>query len=249
MKAALEILGIPTWHWVEMAANPPDMDMWSEAMVAKYTGGRPFGRREFDMLLSNWGAITDQPGVLFCEELQQAYPEVKVVLVERDMGKWYKSFCDTVITSSSNPWIPFASKIDPIFMKRTCYQTDLLMKHFFNISEPRATGLFNNPKAFEQWRENARATYQRHNETVKRVTPKEKLLVFRLEDGWEPLCKFLGKPVPNVPFPRLNETEAVNELVRVYIGQSYKRALTRFAKRAVPIMAGFIALVAWWLKG
>ena len=25
MKAAFETLGIPTWHWVTMSENPPDM--------------------------------------------------------------------------------------------------------------------------------------------------------------------------------------------------------------------------------
>lgn len=150
MKAALETLGIPTWHWVEMGANPPDMDLWSEALLAKFTAGRPFGRREFDMLLGNWGAVTDQPAAILCEELISAYPEAKVVLVERDVDRWYKSFSETVIAGSSNPWIPLASYLDPVFMRRAGHQTDVLMKHYFQVPEPRAIGLFNNPKAFEQ---------------------------------------------------------------------------------------------------
>lgn len=31
------------------------------------------------------------------------------------------------------------------------------------------------------------------------------MLEFRPEMGWEPLCKFLGKPVPDEPYPRINE--------------------------------------------
>ena len=32
------------------------------------------------------------------------------------------------------------------------------------------------------------------------------LLVWNIKDGWEPLCKFLGKPVPTEPMPRENVT-------------------------------------------
>jgi hypothetical protein len=26
-------------------------------------------------------------------------------------------------------------------------------------------------------------------------------------EGWEPLCKFLNKPIPDEPFPHLNDTQ------------------------------------------
>ena len=34
--------------------------------------------------------------------------------------------------------------------------------------------------------------------------PKEKLLVYHVSEGWEPLCKFLGKEIPDKPFPHKN---------------------------------------------
>ena len=45
---------------------------------------------------------------------------------------------------------------------------------------------------------------------VKRTVPKEQLLEFNVKQGWEPLCKFLGKPVPNKPFPRFNDKGIIN---------------------------------------
>ena len=42
-------------------------------------------------------------------------------------------------------------------------------------------------------------------ERVKSTVPPEKLLVFDVKEGWEPLCKFLNKPVPNEPFPNIND--------------------------------------------
>jgi hypothetical protein len=44
-----------------------------------------------------------------------------------------------------------------------------------------------------------------HNENVRRLVPAENLLEFRVEQCWEPLCKFLGKDIPDEPYPRVNE--------------------------------------------
>ncbi len=41
--------------------------------------------------------------------------------------------------------------------------------------------------------------------SVKRTVPPERLLVFDVKEGWEPLCKFLDVPVPDEPFPRVND--------------------------------------------
>ena len=40
---------------------------------------------------------------------------------------------------------------------------------------------------------------------------KERLLIMKMKDGWEPLCKFLGKPIPDEPFPWVNDSEAVSK--------------------------------------
>ena len=36
--------------------------------------------------------------------------------------------------------------------------------------------------------------------------PPGKLLVFDAAEGWEPLCRFLGRPLPDGPFPRMYTT-------------------------------------------
>jgi hypothetical protein len=52
-----------------------------------------------------------------------------------------------------------------------------------------------------------------HNELVKRNIPKERLLVIPLQDlDWEPICKFLDKPIPNEPFPRANDGAAADKV-------------------------------------
>ena len=58
-----------------------------------------------------------------------------------------------------------------------------------------------------------RDVFQKHHEEVRRLVPPENLLEFRVQDGWEPLCKFLGVPVPEGEFPRLNDSSTFVENV------------------------------------
>jgi len=60
-------------------------------------------------------------------------------------------------------------------------------------------------------REKLRQGYLNHNDHIRAVVPKENLLEFRAEDGWGPLCRFLGKPIPDEPYPRINETEIAKQ--------------------------------------
>ncbi|KAK4540193.1 hypothetical protein LTR36_009691 [Oleoguttula mirabilis] len=249
LKAALEILGYPTWHWVTMAENPPDLSMWAEALEAKFqpdSALKPFGRAEFDNLLGHWAACTDQPAAIFAEELVNAYPDAKVVLVDREVEKWYTSFSSTVIAGSASPFIPLAARVSPGFLGQMARQTDLICKYYFHVPQPRERWpLVNNKEHFDTWRANARATYLAHNEMVRRVTPPERLLSFNLADGWEPLCNFLGKPVPAVSFPRVNETEVVQQKIQLYIAESFKRSAISFARVMLPVLVALVASV-WW---
>ena len=54
-------------------------------------------------------------------------------------------------------------------------------------------------------RDAQKQSFLEHNAHVRSVVPKEKLLEFKLGDGWEPLCEFLGETVPPEPFPHANE--------------------------------------------
>ncbi|CAN0329617.1 unnamed protein product [Ascophyllum nodosum] len=57
----------------------------------------------------------------------------------------------------------------------------------------------------------AKADFLRHSAQVKATIPAEKLLEFSMKDGWQPLCTFLGVPVPKVPFPKSNSREEITQ--------------------------------------
>ena len=48
--------------------------------------------------------------------------------------------------------------------------------------------------------------FSSHNAHVIKKVPKDKLLIWNLKDGWEPICKFLNVPIPDEPIPVLNKT-------------------------------------------
>lgn len=53
-----------------------------------------------------------------------------------------------------------------------------------------------------------------HNEWVHNHVPKDRLLTMDLKEGWEPLAKFLDKPVPKEPFPHANDGEAMQKFAK-----------------------------------
>ena len=119
MRLALDILEIPCYHGFLLYSNIRDCDMWIEALDAKFQGkGKPFQRADWDQLLGSYSAVADVPAVAFAEDLIEAYPEAKVVLVERDVENWYKSFDDALINESFNPVLLWISKFDPRYTGR-----------------------------------------------------------------------------------------------------------------------------------
>ena len=51
--------------------------------------------------------------------------------------------------------------------------------------------------------------------------PADKLLVFEVKEGWNPLCKFLGVPVPDTPFPNVNDTKSIQKKIMFVKGICY----------------------------
>jgi hypothetical protein len=61
--------------------------------------------------------------------------------------------------------------------------------------------------------------------------PADTLLVFHPSQGWEPLCKFLGRPVPDQPFPHVNDTQGFKDMV------SFLHVRHRIIQYSVPVVA------------
>ena len=197
-----------------------DADMWIEAQDAKFFNkGEPYTRKEWDRLLGDYSAVSaDLPASFFAEDLIQAYPESKVILVERDIESWAKSFEENIIQPLFSRLINFVSDWDPLWLGR-----------YRDVQHRWKNGVFQ-AKTPDMMRANMRDIYRQHYALVRRVTPTNQLLEFQLKDGWEPLCKFLGWEIPSTPFPRVNDAVSLNELLL----RATKKGATNILKRYVP---------------
>ena len=89
-------------------------------------------------------------------------------------------------------------------------------------------------------KKNARRTYEGYYARIREVVPPERRLEYRQGDGWEPLCAFLGKEVPDVPFPNVNDQR--NH--RAYQMDQLRNEMTYVWKKAAPYAVGGLVAAA-----
>ena len=236
MQVALENLGYkPAYHGYTPLVKTNDCAKWNRAFEAKYHNRGPrFTRDDWDDLLGNYQAVTDSPAICFAEELMIAYPEAKVVLVERDIERWYQSF-EVLIRGMYNPVVPVLKILDPQLLR------PIATMFYYVYVDPKGFCRTANKKELQA---TARNIYREHYDNVRRLCPKERLFDFRLEDGWGPLCDFLGKEKPEVPFPRLNESAALAEKFDDFNKRSFRLVLRNLALVIMSVLVGLFA-VGW----
>jgi hypothetical protein len=88
----------------------------------------------------------------------------------------------------------------------------------------------------EEMRIKAREKYREHYALIRRIVPREGLLEYKLGSDWKPLCEFLGKEIPNVEFPRVNETGSMHEKMSIIVGREIRNILKRALLWIEPLM-------------
>ncbi len=182
LKQALEMLGFnPCHHMMEMRNVPDTAEGWHKAALGEAV--------DFAALLQGYKASCDWPSAAFWRELRQVFPDAKVILTERPEEKWWQSISQTIFTSLRLPPDPNAAPTRPA--QRAMAKAVIIDKTFGGEVDDRNHVL---------------NVYRAHNAAVKAEVPAKQLLVFDGADGWEPLCAFLGVPVPSEPYPSINTT-------------------------------------------
>lgn len=198
---ALDKLGYSYVHHIIRYAKLPDQ--WRKIedcakahlpYLNKDGKTKPYTKEQWDNWLGQFQATTDVTP-FFAKELIQTYPNAKVILVVRPFDKWITSL-ETTLFYFVYSWIYLVDGF-----------VDWLSGHHSTIGlKAMIQGWFRADSTAEAKR-NARKLYDDHHAMIRAIVPKENLLEYNYADGWEPLCKFLGKPVPNEKFPRANEAE------------------------------------------
>ncbi|HTL53033.1 MAG TPA: sulfotransferase [Planctomycetota bacterium] len=180
LKVGLEsLLGGPCYHMTAIPGFPFNLgDDWAKA----FAGGEPDWKKVFH----GFHAAVDWPASLFWPSVHKAFPDALVLLSVRDSAEvWHESLDSTILSLMARPLPPEVKVTTPpgrmfeIFTKQKVWKDPALLK----------------------------ASYDRHNDHVRKTVPKGRLLEWHAKEGWGPICKALKLPVPAIPFPHVNKRE------------------------------------------
>lgn len=177
-EALGHLLGGPVHHMSTALRRPEDAPVW----VAAIHGDPPV----WDDFLAGYVAGVDAPFSTCWRDLAAAYPDAPVLLSRRDSAEtWLRSMEPTVLARTRR-------------VLATGDESDPLVALFGAIFHGILDDL-DDPAAMM-------AGYERHLAAVRAEIAPERLVEWQPADGWEPLCRALDVPVPDVPFPHENST-------------------------------------------
>lgn len=174
---------------------------------------------EIKKMTDYWDAFADAPwgGTYLYEKLIEWYPDAKFIYTVRDAEEWYQSIYRMLTKFDPNP----NTALDT-FHKMGRYEFSYFMKHRFRIEN-----LVNS-------RDILIDTFKNHKiDTIKFFELKNKpLLIFNPigNDGWNELCSFLDKPVPDVEYPFRNHHKSKNGRVKTSLKSKLKNKLAMLFK-------------------
>jgi 3'-phosphoadenosine 5'-phosphosulfate (PAPS) 3'-phosphatase len=133
-------------------------------------------------LLENHDALTDTPIPSLYPALDARYPGAKFILTVRGMDGWLKS-CQKQFTEK--------------------HAAALAAGHHQLFTDLYGCTVFDDTRFRQGY-----AKFVGEVETYFRDRPDDLLIIdVTAGEGWEKLCPFLGKPIPDLPFPKANVTQ------------------------------------------
>ncbi|KAL9085877.1 MAG: hypothetical protein Q9165_007360 [Trypethelium subeluteriae] len=225
LSKALSQLGYDTvYHGFQAVASAPDAAAWARLAIAREAANTTanttpststpnstpplFAAATFDRVLGHCAAVTDAPCCFFGAELLVAYPAALVILNRRqDIDAWNRSIETNFVPLLTSWWYWARSWFHvKAFWVRQCHQ---------HITRPcyamEGVRVGMGKRAVQERMERRRKRYEEHYAGLERVLAEQerKYLDWTVEEGWEPLCAFLGKEVPQGPFPSGNDGESL----------------------------------------
>lgn len=207
---ALSILGYKPYHYVDFNHT----SQW-----AAWARGEKTSKEMIDLIVdSGYDATLENPTSDIYQDLLQEYPNAKVVLTVRDtpnafVKSWKLLFDTMVITEQTFSWkFPSFFGYIPMFAQLKQLRKAMGTTHL-GLQPGELSHEWRNMTNADEW---LAKQYERHNQHIINHVPKDQLLVFNVKEGWDPLCKFLGKEIPqDQPFPHSQvNTAASLQLMR-----------------------------------
>ncbi|KAL8731370.1 MAG: hypothetical protein Q9166_003462 [cf. Caloplaca sp. 2 TL-2023] len=230
LAAALKILGYRPYDSSDRFFLGHN-DIWGDQLRAKLYGqGQKWQKADFERVMQGFDAVLDTPCCFFIDELLAAFPSALVILNARPFDPWHKSMLSTIWKEQSWPSYRLLQYTDPAVIgthwpnRRLEWQ--LFCGHDYSAETCR--------KAFDE-----------HYAHIRKVVPKERLLEYPIGGGWEPLCEFLGRSVPEgQEFPHVNDNETFMKYANMLWWYGVWNSCVNALKVGIPL-AVCAAAAAW----
>lgn len=151
-------------------------------------------------VLDGYVATMDCPAATLTPEIMRVYPEAIVIATTRDEKSWWRSM-NHMNGMMSRWYLPLVV----LFLHKSQVY-GLWMVKFAGIMQWR----YQSEKIQED-------TLRKHEKHLRDTVPPEKLFWYNVSEGWEPLCRILDVPVPDIPFPHNNNKSDAAKVVREHI--------------------------------
>jgi len=148
------------------------------------------GDADWDKIFDGYGSSMDYPGCTFWEELAEHYPHAKIILTVRDPVRWFDSVNETIMSEM----LVNGTKNSPF--------GELMHRVVFDTVDNRMHD-----------KDYMVAYFEQRNADIIASAPAERFLLFKVKDGWGPLCEFLDIPTPDEDFPHINSREETRLLI------------------------------------
>ena len=200
VATALGQLGYPCYHMYEVVKNPENkshLDFWH-----RVANTPPGTAHDWEQVFGNYTAAVDNPACCVWRELTEAYPDARVLLTLHPRGAeaWYESTMETIYFTEVMWQFKLLERVTPWGRKFGQMSRKLIWQR--------------SHRGTMEDRDQAIARYRQHVEEVKAAVPEDRLLVYSVDQGWDPLCAFLGVPRPETPFPNVNDRAAIKQTIR-----------------------------------
>ncbi|OJJ42882.1 hypothetical protein ASPZODRAFT_137025 [Penicilliopsis zonata CBS 506.65] len=224
LSCGLQKLGLETYHGWDLVFEQDGAQIqhcWN--LLRRKYDGAPDGdvhitSSEFDVLIGHSEAVIDTVSSFFAVELIEAYPDAKVILnTRRDLDKWHQSITKAHVRRGYHSWVLWVLHI-------FCADVHWLWEIYFKYGFPPFFRSING-SAKDGIERNGKWVYRDHCNTIRGMVSKDRLLEWTVEDGWEPICSFLDRPVPDEPFPRANDFSAFQKTLERYSKDRMLRCL------------------------
>ena len=187
LKAALEqLLGGRCYHMAEVFADMSHAPAWTAAVRGDMSG--------VNGILESYVATVDWPACELWSELAASHPDAKILLSTRPADRWWSSYEATIHQLIS--MTPPEGGVPPEMRGMVEMANEVIIHRSFETDDYASLT-----------KDDIVAAYERHNAEVRATAPADRFLEFDVVQGWEPLCAFLGVPVPDEPFPNVNDRD------------------------------------------